>query len=58
MEVVSTLSAHTGTVWNVSWSPNGQFLASCGADKTICLWGMEGKEWKLRAKLVGMKSNQ
>lgn len=53
MECICALEGHESTVWNVSWSPNGQFLASCGGDKTICLWGQDGEEWKLKAKLVG-----
>eukprot|EP00041_Stephanoeca_diplocostata_P035791 m.1274942 g.1274942 ORF g.1274942 m.1274942 type:complete len:950 (+) comp24760_c1_seq2:169-3018(+) len=35
------LRQHTGDVMGVAWSPDGQFLASCSIDNTICLWNME-----------------
>ena len=33
------LSAHKGGVTSVSFSPDGQYLASSGYDSRICLWG-------------------
>lgn len=32
------LEDHTDEVWNVQFSPNGNYLATCSADKTICLY--------------------
>ena len=29
---------HDGTVWCVSWSPRGDMMASCGADKMLRVW--------------------
>ncbi|GHO95045.1 hypothetical protein KSF_050930 [Reticulibacter mediterranei] len=29
---------HSGLVWTVGWSPNGELLASAGGDKTVQVW--------------------
>ncbi|KAL1132570.1 hypothetical protein AAG570_010522 [Ranatra chinensis] len=51
MELLETLTNHKGRVWNVKWHPQGNLLASCGEDKTICLWGNSGGNWTLKAVL-------
>jgi len=43
--LAQTLSKHVGRVWNVSWHPKGDALASCGEDKTIRLWAKESNKW-------------
>jgi WD40 repeat protein len=35
---VFTLSAHTGTVTAIAWSPDGTYLATGSADKTVKIW--------------------
>lgn len=36
------LEGHTGTVWQVAFSPDGQTLASVSADGNIRLWSLDG----------------
>lgn len=43
LELLSTLDGHKDRVWHLAWSPDGKNLASCGADKTIRIWGREGE---------------
>jgi WD40 repeat protein len=38
------LDGHTGTVWQVAFSPDEQMLASVSADGNIRLWGLDGAE--------------
>lgn len=33
-----TLEGHTAPITGLTWSPDGQWLASCGQDQTIRLW--------------------
>ena len=42
LNLISELYGHNDRVWCVRWHPNGQTLASCGADKDIRLWAKEG----------------
>jgi WD40 repeat protein len=42
---VRTLSGHTDVVWALSWSHNGQYIASGSADTTVRVWdGNSGKQ--------------
>ncbi|MFB2891907.1 AAA-like domain-containing protein [Aerosakkonemataceae cyanobacterium BLCC-F50] len=39
----NSLSGHQNSVRSVSWSPDGQTLATASADKTVKLWNRQGK---------------
>lgn len=32
-------------LWHVSWSRSGRYLASCGEDKMIKIWGSNSNDW-------------
>jgi len=40
---LSTLDGHTGIVWDVAFSPNGQLLASVSNDGTLKVWDWRNK---------------
>lgn len=43
-ELLSTFTGHSGWVWSVTFSPDGQSLASGSKDKTIKLWNLHTGE--------------
>ncbi|MEM9272437.1 MAG: hypothetical protein AAGA80_05665 [Cyanobacteria bacterium P01_F01_bin.143] len=52
------LENHKGNVNDISFSPDGKYLASVGGDGTLRLWNLEGKEikvwWGDNARLLQM----
>lgn len=32
------LEGHEDEVWNLQWSHNGTFLATCGKDERVLIW--------------------
>ncbi|KAL3129925.1 WD40 protein Ciao1 [Cryptosporidium hominis] len=44
-----TLNGHSSTVWDFTYSPNGEFLLSCSDDSSIVLWNSnQGNENKFK----------
>ena len=36
----NVLAEHDDEVWNIQWSPDGKYLASGGADRTVMIWSV------------------
>lgn len=45
--------SHTRTIRNVSWSPCGEYLASCSFDATTSIWDRKSGEFECNATLEG-----
>jgi len=56
--LVRTLTGHTGSVLSVTFSPDGQFLASGSEDNTVKIWRVsDGKETRtLTGHILGVNS--
>ena len=48
-ESIGQLDGHTGIVWGVTFSPDGQMLASVSSDKTAKIW-----DWRNRSLLKSL----
>lgn len=45
---------HTRTIRDVSWSPCGNFLASCSFDSTVAIWDKKSGEFECNSTLEGI----
>lgn len=39
LSLVNTFEGHDARLWHASWSHSGKYIASCGEDKVIRIWG-------------------
>lgn len=53
---LSSFQAHDTRVWYASWSPDGNEILTCGADKAVKIWGKMGDAWVLKETLDGLHS--
>ena len=52
-EAIGTLSGHTGIVWDIAFSPDGQLLASVSSDQTVKIWDWDNGELLKSLELPG-----
>ncbi len=52
-QLINSFPAHSSQIWDLSWSYDGQILASSSDDKTAKLWNLDGD---LIATLIGHKA--
>ncbi len=52
----AVLEGHDERTWHVAWSPCGQLLASCGADKVVRVWRQMGGQWACCATLEDVQT--
>ncbi|SBT78674.1 cytosolic iron-sulfur protein assembly protein 1, putative [Plasmodium ovale] len=51
IELVINLENHKRRIWSICWSPDGNFLASVGADKYITIWHKTNNEQKKKGNI-------
>jgi WD40 repeat protein len=46
MSLLYELIGHKGNIWQLSFSPDGNLLASCSSDKTVKIWKFKNESWE------------
>ena len=51
---LSSFQAHDAVCWYSSWSPDGNEIITCSADKSIKIWSCMGDSWVMKEVLDGI----
>ena len=56
LKLLTILTGHTeDRVWHVSWSPDGEYLSSCGEDKVVRIWSFDSNNSSNNGSSNGIK---
>lgn len=53
IKLLNRFQAHDGVCWYSSWSPDGNEIITCSADKSVKIWSRMGDSWAVKEVLDG-----